>query len=125
MSTKYDAPHCVTSSILLLLRSSSIQILCIEPYSQTSSVYALPIMRETKFYTRSKQLTELCYKTSGLFASKIFSICFYVKCDKNMDRYISFQSFIVLKKSKLRVSSLTTWLTFITNRIRILELYKT
>jgi hypothetical protein len=42
-----------------------------------------------------------------------------------MDRYISFQSFIVLKKSKLSVSSLTTWLTFITNRIRILELYKT
>jgi hypothetical protein len=43
MGTKYEAPHCATSSILLLLHPSLVQIFSLEPCSQTPSVCALPL----------------------------------------------------------------------------------
>jgi hypothetical protein len=42
-STKYEAPHCATSSNLLLLHSPSVQIFSLERCSQTPSVYAIPL----------------------------------------------------------------------------------
>jgi hypothetical protein len=48
---KYEAPHCATFSIVLLLHPSLIQIFSLEPCSQTPSIYSLLLMRETKFHT--------------------------------------------------------------------------
>jgi hypothetical protein len=56
----YEARYCATSSILLLLHSSLVQILSSAPSSQTPSVCALPLMSETMFHTHTKQLAELC-----------------------------------------------------------------
>jgi hypothetical protein len=52
----YDAPHSANSSILLLLNAFWVHIFSSEPYSQTLSVYALPVMWETKFHTHTRQL---------------------------------------------------------------------
>jgi hypothetical protein len=49
--TKYETPYCAASSILLLLHPALVQIFCLEPCSQTPSVYALLLMEDTKFHT--------------------------------------------------------------------------
>jgi hypothetical protein len=61
MTTNYEAPHCATSSILLLLYPSLVQIFSLGPCSQTPSDYALPLMWETKFHNHTKQLAELFF----------------------------------------------------------------
>jgi hypothetical protein len=55
------SPHCATFSILPLLHLSKVQIFPSAPCSQTPSVYALPLMSETKFHTHTKQLVELWF----------------------------------------------------------------
>jgi hypothetical protein len=60
-STKYETPHCATSSILPSPHPSLVQIFFSEPCSQTPSVQALPLVRHTLFHTRTKQLTELWF----------------------------------------------------------------
>jgi hypothetical protein len=57
----YVAPHCATSSILVLLHSSLVQIFSLEACSQTPSVYALPLIWEIKFHTHTKQLAKLWF----------------------------------------------------------------
>jgi hypothetical protein len=57
----YEAPHCETFSILPLLRPSYVQIFSSVPCSQTPSVYALPLMLQTKFHTNTKQLAKLWF----------------------------------------------------------------
>jgi hypothetical protein len=59
MSTNYEAPHCVNFSILTLLHPYYVQIFSSAPCSQTPSVYALPLMCETKFHTPTKLTTPL------------------------------------------------------------------
>jgi hypothetical protein len=55
--------HGATSSILLLLHPSLVQIFSLEPCSQTPSVYAHPSMWEIKFHTHTKPLAELFFQT--------------------------------------------------------------
>jgi hypothetical protein len=50
------SPHCASFSILPLLHPTSVHIVPSAPCSQTPSVYALPLMLETKFHTHTKQL---------------------------------------------------------------------
>jgi hypothetical protein len=61
ISTKYEAPHCATSSSLLLLHPLLVLIFSSETWSQIPSVYACPFMRETKFHAHTKQLEELWF----------------------------------------------------------------
>jgi hypothetical protein len=56
MSIKYEAPHCATFSILLLLHPSLVQIFSLELGSQTHLVCALP-----RFHAHTKQLAELWF----------------------------------------------------------------
>jgi hypothetical protein len=51
MSISYEAPHCATSSILMLNSPSCFKIFFLGPCSQTSSILFLPLMWETRFYT--------------------------------------------------------------------------
>jgi hypothetical protein len=67
MIKKYEAPHCATSSILLLLHPSQVQIFSSEPHSQTPSVYALPLMRPN--------LTPI-QKTGKIMVLNIFTFTF-------------------------------------------------
>jgi hypothetical protein len=47
-----------------------VQIFSLEPCSQTRLVYALPLMWETKFYTHTKQLTELWFVYFNLYVPR-------------------------------------------------------
>jgi hypothetical protein len=55
---KYETPLCAAFSISLLFQLSYIQIFSLEPLPQTPSIYALPLVWETKFHTLTKQLAE-------------------------------------------------------------------
>jgi hypothetical protein len=57
MSIKHEAPHCATSSILLLLLPSLVQIFSLGPCSQTPSVYA--------FFLRTFLTAEVFLNHSG------------------------------------------------------------
>jgi hypothetical protein len=52
---KYEAPHYVIFSSILLLPPSYAQIFSSAPYFQTLSFYVLPLIWETKFLTHTKQ----------------------------------------------------------------------
>jgi hypothetical protein len=47
-STNYKAPYCAISSIFLLVHPSLVKILSSEHYSQTPSIYALPLQVSAK-----------------------------------------------------------------------------
>jgi hypothetical protein len=57
MTIKHEAPHCATSSILLLLHPSLVQIFSLGPCSQTPSVYA--------FFLRTFLTAEVFLNHSG------------------------------------------------------------
>jgi hypothetical protein len=61
MSTKYEAPHCATLLHSPVTSSLFGPNILLKPCSQTLSVYALPIVSETKFHTHTKQLAELWF----------------------------------------------------------------
>jgi hypothetical protein len=57
--TNYEARHYAVSSSLQPLPYPSVQMFSSAPCSQTSSVYVLPLMWETKFHIQTKQLARL------------------------------------------------------------------
>jgi hypothetical protein len=57
--TNYEARHYAIFSIFLSLLTGSIQTLSLAPCSQTPPNCVLPLKRETKFHTHTKQQAQL------------------------------------------------------------------
>jgi hypothetical protein len=58
-STSYEDPNYVVSTSLLLFRPFWAQIFSLAPYSQTRSVYILPLYSGTKFHTYTQLQAKL------------------------------------------------------------------
>jgi hypothetical protein len=62
MNTKYEASHCATSPILLLLNPHQAEVISLKPsLKQPQSMLFSEYMKETKFNTHTKPLSELWF----------------------------------------------------------------
>jgi hypothetical protein len=66
-STSYEARHYAVFFNLLSLDLSLVQIVSSAPCSQTPSVYASPLMSETKFHTPTEPLAKLLFVGSHCY----------------------------------------------------------